>query len=317
MSSGSIPPAAGIRLVTRVITPLTPITTCAIASAPTFPAVPLPTRYVALNVVPSFGRNPCSSSPNRSTARPSFSTSTTNSGAVPELPSRSRRGVHGVDDRPERSGEARDERKRVVRIATDHQARRSPAVLVQQRHAQIRGQIEAPADRAVGQRRAEAKRDRFGRYVFAGAGARGGKCATSSRRRHRAEGLIAHRLAVIREHDVSTGDADLEPWPILHRDAQREWHCVARVPLDLGDRQRRIGRWIVEELTGRDRCQAAPPSAAPPTRCARSASWLSNVVGLTTSSNISTSLGLRFGCAPRSVVRVAPRGRQQPESPQV
>ena len=44
MSSGSTPPAAGIGLRSAVNTPIRVLTMWAIASAPTLPAVPLPTR---------------------------------------------------------------------------------------------------------------------------------------------------------------------------------------------------------------------------------------------------------------------------------
>ena len=57
--------------------------------APTFPAVPLPIRYVAVNAVPLAGNKPLIESPKRRCAVPSVSTSTTNAVSRGPLASRS------------------------------------------------------------------------------------------------------------------------------------------------------------------------------------------------------------------------------------
>ena len=157
------------------------------------------------------------------------------------------------------------ERQRVVRVARDQRARRPPALLVV--HAAPRRsarEIEALRQRSL----ASAGRKRGGigspsawphDLRTATAGAR-----VESRLRHRAERLVAHRLAVIDEHDVAERHADLETRPLLHRQAQREGQRVGGVPGDLGDRQRAhppAGR----RTAGRtDRRPPSPRSAGPP-----------------------------------------------------
>ena len=134
-----------------------------------------------------------------------------------------------------------------MRVANEQRACRPPAFVLGERNLQIAREVEALGQRRARQRGAEARRNRLALCASARLRSGSHRGPAQARLGHRAERLVAHRLAVIDEHDVAERHADLQPRPFLYRYAQRKRQRVGGVPENLGDRLRRVHRRFVEQ----------------------------------------------------------------------
>ena len=106
-----------------------------------------------------------------------------------------------------------------MRIANEQRACRPPAFVLRERNAQLAREVEALGQRRARQCGTEARRNRlaFGAVARLRAGSRRGPAQALLG--HSAEPLVAHRPAVIGEHDVPERHADFQSRPFLDRHA--------------------------------------------------------------------------------------------------